>query len=61
VHLRLRGAALGSDTGVFILTHGRVRYVAHASKAMTYLGQPVTSIDLKFAIDAGELKYERAH
>jgi uncharacterized protein (DUF1684 family) len=39
-------AALAPDTGAFVLTHGRVRYVAHTSKAMTYLGQPVTSLDL---------------
>jgi len=39
-------AALAADTGSFILTNGRVRYVAHASKAMRYLGAPVTSIDL---------------
>lgn len=39
-------AALAADTGAFILTHGRVRYVAHASKAMTYLGKPLTSLDL---------------
>ena len=39
-------AALAADTGAFVLTNGRVRYVAHASKAMTYLGKPVTSIDL---------------
>jgi uncharacterized protein len=39
-------AALAADTGAFLLTDGRVRYVAHASKAMTYLGKPVTSLDL---------------
>ena len=39
-------AALAADTGSFILTNGRVSYVAHASKAMRYLGAPVTSIDL---------------
>ena len=39
-------AALAPDTGAFVLTHGRVRYVAHASKAMTYLGKPVLSLDL---------------
>ena len=39
-------AALAADTGAFVLTHGRVRYVAHASKAMTYLGKPVTSLEL---------------
>ena len=39
-------AALAADTGAFVLTHGRVRYVAHASMAMTYLGKPVTSIEL---------------
>ena len=39
-------AALEADTGAFLLTDGRVRYVAHASKAMTYAGKPVTSLDL---------------
>ena len=39
-------AALAADTGVFISTNGHVRYVAHASKVMTYLGKPVTSLDL---------------
>ena len=39
-------AALAADTGAFVLTDGRVRYVAHASKAMTYLGKPVMSLDL---------------
>ena len=38
-------AALAADTGAFVLTEGRVRYVAHASQAMTYLGKPVTSLD----------------
>jgi hypothetical protein len=33
------------------LTDGRVRYVAHASKAMTYQGQPVTSLELKSDAD----------
>jgi hypothetical protein len=28
-------AALAADTGAFVLTDGRVRYIAHASKAMT--------------------------
>jgi len=39
-------AALAADTGAFVLTDGHVRYVAHASKVMTYLGKPVTSLDL---------------
>ena len=39
-------AALAADTGAFVLTQGRVRYVAHATKAMTYLGKPVLSLDL---------------
>ena len=43
----LDDAVLPADTGAFILTAGHVRYVAHGSKALTYLGQPVTSIDLK--------------
>ena len=42
----LDDAVLVADTGAFILTEGRVRYVAHASKAMTYLGKPVGSLDL---------------
>jgi len=42
----LDDAALAADTGAFILSNGRVRYVAHASKSMTYLGKPVTSLDL---------------
>jgi uncharacterized protein len=37
---------LAADTGEFVLTDRRVRYVAHAPKAMTYLGKPVTSLDL---------------
>src|SRR5580658_10155753 len=44
--------ALAADTGAFVLTDGRVRYVAHASKAITYLGKPVTS--LKLVSDADE-------
>jgi uncharacterized protein (DUF1684 family) len=39
-------AALAADTGAFVLQDGRVRYVAHASKAMTYRGKPVTSLEL---------------
>ena len=39
-------ADLAADTGAFISTNGHVRYVAHASKVMTYLGKPVTSLDL---------------
>jgi uncharacterized protein (DUF1684 family) len=39
-------AALAPDTGAFVLQDGRVRYIAHASNAMTYLGKPVTSLDL---------------
>jgi uncharacterized protein (DUF1684 family) len=42
----LDDAALAADTGAFILADGRVRYVAHASTAMTYLGNPITSLDL---------------
>jgi uncharacterized protein (DUF1684 family) len=44
-------AVLAADTGAFVLTQGRVQYVAHASKAMTYLGAPVTSLDLKSDAD----------
>jgi uncharacterized protein (DUF1684 family) len=44
-------AALAADTGAFVLTNGRVRYVAHASKAMTYLGKPVISVDLVPDVD----------
>jgi len=42
----LDDAALAADTGAFMLTDGRVRYVAHASTAMTYLGKPVADLDL---------------
>jgi uncharacterized protein (DUF1684 family) len=42
----LDDTALAADTGAFILKDGHVRYVAHASAAMTYLGKPVTSLDL---------------
>jgi len=42
----LDDAALAPDTGAFILSGGHVRYVAHASRAMTYLGKPVTSLEL---------------
>jgi uncharacterized protein (DUF1684 family) len=45
-------AVLAPDTGSFVLAGGHVRYVAHASTAMTYLGKPVTSIDL--VSDAGD-------
>jgi uncharacterized protein (DUF1684 family) len=45
-------AALAADTGAFVLTDGHVRYVAHGSRAMTYLGKPVMSLDL--VSDAGE-------
>lgn len=45
-------AALAPDTGAFVLTENHVRYVAHGSKAMTYLGTPVDSLDL--VSDAGE-------
>ena len=44
-------AALAPDTGAFVLNDGRVRYVAHGSKAMSYLGKPVTSLDLKSDAD----------
>ena len=47
----LDDAVLAADTGAFVLTNGRVRYVAHASKAMTYLGKPVTSLDLVSDLD----------
>jgi uncharacterized protein (DUF1684 family) len=42
----LDDAALPADTGSFVLTNGRVRYVAHGSSIMTWLGKPVTSVDL---------------
>jgi uncharacterized protein len=42
----LDDAALAPDTGAFVLTDHRVRYVAHASHAMTHLGEPVTSLEL---------------
>jgi len=44
--LSVDDAALAPDTGAFVLTNGRVRYVAHDPAAMTYLGKPVTSLDL---------------
>jgi len=44
-------AALAADTGAFVLRGGHARYVAHASKAMTYLGKPVASLDLIPDID----------
>ncbi len=47
----LDDVALSPDTGAFILTQGRVRYVAHASSAMTYQGSPVTSLELKSDTD----------
>lgn len=39
-------AALAPDTGAFVLTGDRVRYVAHAPSVMTHLGNPVASLDL---------------
>jgi uncharacterized protein len=39
-------SALAADTGSFVLTGGHVRYIAHASKAVTYLGKPVARLDL---------------
>jgi hypothetical protein len=42
----LDDAALAPDTGAFIVTGHRVRYVARGSMAMTYLGKPITSLDL---------------
>jgi len=39
-------AALATDTGECVLTRGHVRYVAHTSRSMTYLGKAVTSLDL---------------
>lgn len=47
----LDDAVLAPDTGAFVLTEGRVRYVAHASKAVTYLGTPVTSLELVSDVD----------
>jgi len=47
----LDDAVLAADTGAFVLTAGRVRYVAHGSKAMTYLGKAVTSLDLVPDVD----------
>jgi uncharacterized protein (DUF1684 family) len=49
--LSLDDAALNPDTGAFILKGSRVRYVAHGSTVMTYLGRPVTSLDLVSDID----------
>jgi uncharacterized protein (DUF1684 family) len=42
----LDDAALAADTGAFVLSGAQVRYVAHAPQVMTYLGKPVTSLDL---------------
>jgi uncharacterized protein (DUF1684 family) len=42
----IHDAAPAPHSGVFILTQGRVRYVAHAPKTMSYLGKPVASIEL---------------
>jgi uncharacterized protein (DUF1684 family) len=39
-------AALAPHSGAFILTQGRVRYVAHAPTTMSYLGKPVASLEL---------------
>jgi hypothetical protein len=47
----LDDGALAPDTGAFILKDNRVRYVAHGSMAMTYLGKPVTSLDLIADVD----------
>jgi uncharacterized protein (DUF1684 family) len=47
----LDDAALAADTGAFILKDGHVRYVAHGSNAMTYLGQPVATLDLVSDVD----------
>jgi uncharacterized protein (DUF1684 family) len=44
-------AALAADAGVFVLSKGRVRYVAHAP-SMTYLGKPVTNLELVSDADA---------
>ena len=48
----LDDAVLPPDTGVFVLRDRHVQYVAHAPAALTYLGQPVTHLDL--VSDAGE-------
>lgn len=48
----LDDAVLPPDTGVFVLRDRHVQYVAHAPAALTYLGQPVTRLDL--VSDAGE-------
>jgi hypothetical protein len=48
----LDDAALAPDAGVFTLQDHHVRYVAHAANTVTYLGKPVTSIDL--VSDAGD-------
>jgi uncharacterized protein (DUF1684 family) len=43
----LDDAVLAPDTGAFVVSAGRVRYVAHGSTAMTYMGSPVTSLELE--------------
>jgi uncharacterized protein (DUF1684 family) len=56
----LDDAALAPDTGVFVLTDGRVRYVAHASKAMTYLGKPVNILGMTEEMTSpGAIVFER--
>ncbi len=46
VAFSLDDAALAPDTGEFVLTGGHVRYVAHGTQTMTYLGKPVSSLEL---------------
>jgi uncharacterized protein (DUF1684 family) len=47
----LDDAALAADTGAFVLSDGRVRYVARDAQAMIYLGKPVTNLELKSDAD----------
>jgi uncharacterized protein (DUF1684 family) len=42
----LDDSALPPDAGAFVLTDHRVRYLARASHAMTYLGKPVSELEL---------------
>ncbi len=47
----LDDASLPDDAGVFVVKKGHVRYVAHAPAVLSFLGKPVT--DLELVSDAG--------
>jgi uncharacterized protein (DUF1684 family) len=44
--LSIDDRALEPDTGSFVLQAGHVHYVAHAAGTMTYLGRPVTRLEM---------------